>query len=186
MRIEVWGRRSGCVCIFNICCSLLELNFLVSFLVDCNCGEYEPRTIVKTWYVGEPDFEENEVVPYQIQVRTGATFLKRFSCPQSYQNYHQLDTGSKTFAPDDCDKMVRKSYTPSPPCWICYDNNSEEGNPIVHECACRGEGNGFVHIKCLIQLAKSKIDSLEDAMDDSNPFVHCITCKQPFTGSASM
>ena len=95
------------------------------------------------------------------------------------------------YAPRDRDKVVSKSNTYFPhACWICYENNSEEGNPIVRECACRGEDNGFVHIKCLVKLAKAKIEDygsnpfVNCSMDDPHPFVYCITCKQQFTGPA--
>ena len=74
-----------------------------------------------------------------------------------------------------------------PTCWICFDNEQTKDNLIVRECACRGEeGSGFVHIKCLVQNALTKVDrmdkmSLSSQVDAAYiPFSQCITCKASF------
>lgn len=130
--------------------------------VECCTEEgWLPGTIVQTHYI-DPGFE-NHNVPYQIQ----------------------LDAGPLIYAPVDLEECIRQSSTLPPNCWICFDNELSNKNPIVRECACRGEENGFVHVNCLVQLAISKTENKKGiADDDINPFDHCITCKQPFNSNS--
>ena len=46
-------------------------------------------------------------------------------------------------------------------------------------CACRGDSAGFVHIKCLTELAKSK-EASDDRHDISRGWMFCGNCKQGF------
>ena len=79
------------------------------------------------------------------------------------------------------DATIRKSNTPAPTCWICYETEQSKSNIIVRECACRGESNGYVHVDCLVKLAIAKADNKhQEGIDDENPFTQCITCKQEF------
>eukprot|EP00956_Cyclotella_meneghiniana_P023015 scaffold44152_cov36-Cyclotella_meneghiniana.AAC.1 len=135
-----------------------HLRFGLGDRVECSCEGFElPGTIMKTWYGGESDFEDGHAVPYQIQ----------------------LDRGELIFAPIDDDMCIRRSKIPAPECWICFDNEQSESNLIVRECACRGEGGGFVHVNCAVQLAISKVDlSKEPDDDDYLAMGGCITCRQ--------
>jgi len=99
----------------------------------------------------------------------------------------QLDRGNHVFPSFDHDSSVKESTALPPTCWICYDNVQTKDNLVVRECACRGEGgNGFVHIKCLVNLALSKVDGMNKMSLSHcqsvgfNPFSQCITCKAAF------
>lgn len=135
-----------------------RLRFKVGERVECSVGvDFDPGTIVQLWYNDESQFEKNEVVPYQIS----------------------LDDGTMIYAPEDTDNVIRKSDRSPPPCWICFDSESSTDNPIVRECACRGEDSGFVHVQCLIRLAKSKVPHLR-SNPDVNPYKQCLTCHRSF------
>lgn len=43
------------------------------------------------------------------------------------------------------------------PCWICLEDGPDEaGEPLVRDCACRGETSAGYHISCIIKYATSK------------------------------
>lgn len=71
-------------------------------------------------------------------------------------------------------RLFRKSDVPGPSCWICFENEQSETNLIVRECACSRGDNGFVHVECILKLAKSKLTK--------KAFSQCITCKIKFLG----
>ena len=139
-----------------------DLRFCVGDRVECSCnGGNLPGTIIKTWYGGESLFEDGHTVPYQVQ----------------------LDRGDIIFAPMDIDICIRRTKVAAPECWICFDNDQSESNLIVRECACRGEGGGFVHVNCAVKLAISKVDLSNEPGLGSDDFVAmsgCITCRQTF------
>jgi len=143
-----------------------ELRFDVGDRVECSVGDRQnvrkwlPGTIIKTHYK-EPTFGDGFSAPYQIR----------------------LDMGNLIYAPADEDCTIRKFDSPAPTCWICFDDQQTVDNPIVRECACRGEENGYVHIDCLAKLAITKAtnnENYKEGIDDENPFTQCITCKQEF------
>jgi len=139
------------------------LRFGVGQRVECNTGgrgecRWMSGTITDTNYT-ESHFVAGFTAPYQIR----------------------LDNGTFIFAPLDEDDTIRKNDTPAPTCWICYEAEQSESNPILRECACRGESNGYVHVDCLVKLAIAKADDKrQEGIDDENPFTQCITCKQVF------
>ena len=98
----------------------------------------------------------------------------------------QLDKGNHIFAPFDDASCIKKSTVPPPTCWICFDDEQTKDNLIVRECACRGEGNGFLHVKCLVNLALTKVDEMNKMSLSSQanatfvPWSQCITCKASF------
>ena len=61
------------------------LRFTVGTRVECNCGGWEPGTVVKLFY-REPHFPAGFVAPYQIK----------------------LDDGTLIYAPDDEDGTIRQ------------------------------------------------------------------------------
>ena len=164
---EFWGPKD-CIRLSNIPAPKerkILLRFKLGDRVECLTGEgWMSGTIIRTHY-NDVSNEMDYKVPYQIQ----------------------LDTGNLIFAPLDMDTCIRRSNTPPPSCWICFDNEISEDNFIVRECACRGEENGFVHIDCLVKLAVSKTENINYiGIHDTNPFEYCITCKQEFSiGSRS-
>lgn len=142
------------------------LRFKIGDRVECSMdGGYQTGTVIKLWYSGESNFEGDYAVPYQVE----------------------LDDQSKIYAPIDEDCCIRLSKRDGPECWICYESEQSESNRLVRECACRGDNNGFVHIKCLVKLALSKADlDVEPMVNEDEPFVftECLTCKQNYqTGS---
>lgn len=95
----------------------------------------------------------------------------------------QVDEGGTLYAPLDHDCCIRASETKSPACWICFDDEMSSTNPIVRECACRGIDNGFVHVGCLVRLAKTKAEvSNRQEPNETHTFAwtRCITCKREF------
>ena len=171
--LYLWGARdffreiqsdTNCVNseLFTLSNELKTLRFNVGQRVECCIGDdrWLPGTIIKTHYK-EPSFEAGFTAPYQIQ----------------------LDVGNRIYAPLDEDNYIMKIDSAKPTCWICFDDEQSEKNPIVRECACRGDDNGYVHTKCLAKLAITKAaNSLDhrEGIDDQNPFTRCITCKQEF------
>ncbi|KAL9178394.1 hypothetical protein ACHAXT_000041 [Thalassiosira profunda] len=137
------------------------LRFKVGDRVRCRVEEAAPMdgTVIKLWYRQKAAFADGHIVPYQIQ----------------------LDVGAQIYAPADDDECIKRSDVPPPSCWICFDNEMSENNLIVRDCHCRGEENGFVHVKCLVKLAKSKVEEGDPDSIGVNPFTKCITCKQRFT-----
>ena len=139
------------------------LRFGVGDRVDCRtaAGIFS-GTVIRQWYGRGMEFEAGHKVPYQIQ----------------------LDFGHKIYAPADNDGCLSESTVPAPDCWICFDNEQSESNIIVRDCTCRGQGDGFAHIGCLVKLAISKTKHLDCftplGEKDVNPFRECMTCKQRF------
>lgn len=145
-----------------------ELRFSIGDRVECLVGRnpdlWLPGTVTKTNYADRSQFGDDFVAPYQIR----------------------LDKGGLIYAPVDDDITIKEYNKPAPSCWICYDDQQFEDNEIVRECACRGEANGYVHTHCLAQLAITKAGNKHLDIDDENPLIRCITCKQEFkTNSAS-
>lgn len=139
--------------------SMKKLRFKVGDRVECSMWTgFVPGTVVETNY-REEHFETGHTVPYQVQ----------------------LDTGEFIYAPMDTDIAIRSSSVPPPSCWICFDDKQTEDNLLVRECACKGT-NGFVHVQCIVKLAKSKANFDIEPQGDQDlfPFVGCITCRQPF------
>ena len=142
-----------------------NLRFRIGERVECNTDYgYLPGTVIRHWYGIE--FDNDYTVPYQIQ----------------------LDNGDRIYSPRDEDGYIRLSTVPAPDCWICFDNKQSESNIIIRDCACRGQGNGFVHLDCLTKLAISKTEHLgcntPIGANDVNPFYECVTCKQQFDSSS--
>lgn len=145
------------------CSDLPSLRFKLGERVSCFVGGSDgwlDGTVIEQWYGQEADFENDHVVPYQIQ----------------------LDIGQQIYAPADDDECIKRSDAPPPSCWICYENEQSEDNLIVRECACRGEHNGFVHVKCLVKMVQKRVEDNDPPSDEVSPFVQCITCKAPFGG----
>ena len=68
-------------------------------------------------------------------------------------------------------------------CYICLEG--EDGGKLMRGCACRGDSAGFVHLKCLTELAMSRDASgVIDAIQHS--WIKCINCKQEFTGALGL
>jgi hypothetical protein len=76
-------------------------------------------------------------------------------------------------------------------CWICLhgggegdgDGGDDAGGEeqLLRSCACRGS-SGFVHLSCLITLARSKSTPHERALS----WRTCPTCKQGYTGGLGL
>ena len=83
------------------------------------------------------------------------------------------------------------------PCWICLEDGPDEaGEPLVRDCACRGETSAGYHLSCIVQYATSKLDKLlSDECNKDVPFSmgdiymsdftmdwrQCPNCRQPYT-----
>ena len=73
------------------------------------------------------------------------------------------------------------------PCWICLDEEPNEGGPPRRDCSCRGNA-GFVHMSCITKYAEKKIKetnsvfklSLDDLMKCINLWEICPNCGQTY------
>ena len=73
------------------------------------------------------------------------------------------------------------------PCWICLDEEPNEGGPPRRDCSCRGNA-GFVHMSCITKYAEKKIKeinsvfklSLDDLMKCINLWEICPNCGQAY------
>ena len=68
-------------------------------------------------------------------------------------------------------------------CWICLDEEPDDnGNPLVRDCACRGNDAGYAHQSCIINYAKKKCD--EEARRFTTvpiePWETCPNCLQNY------
>ena len=81
------------------------------------------------------------------------------------------------------------------PCWICLEDGPDEnGEPLVRDCACRGETSAGYHLSCLIDYAKSRTDEAVDVMKEGKkeippfykPWVFCPNCSQMYKESVRL
>lgn len=73
-------------------------------------------------------------------------------------------------------------------CYFCLgEEEDEEGEPLVRDCACRGDSAGFAHLSCLVTYAEQKSRAAYTSFDAFiEPFETCNNCKQPFMGQLSL
>ncbi|KAL7527594.1 hypothetical protein ACHAWF_002237 [Thalassiosira exigua] len=63
-------------------------------------------------------------------------------------------------------------------CWICLEEGADESSqPLRRDCSCRAD-NGFAHLPCLVQYAKTKSTSGEEGSDVV--WEICPSCKQEY------
>ena len=81
------------------------------------------------------------------------------------------------------------------PCWICLeDGPDDDGEPLVRDCACRGETSAGYHLSCIIDYAKVKANKAIDLREKKqkvvgnvhHPWQFCPNCKQPYMGAVSL
>ena len=75
------------------------------------------------------------------------------------------------------------------PCWICLeDGPDDDGEPLVRNCACRGETSAGYHVSCIIDYARVKTNEAIDLREKEHkvveatdePWKLCPNCKQPY------
>ena len=81
------------------------------------------------------------------------------------------------------------------PCWICLEDGPDEtGEPLIRDCACRGETSAGYHLSCIIKHATVKTDQVlmkasvrdiynEIESDLINYWKRCENCCQPYSKS---
>ena len=84
------------------------LRFTVGTRVECNCGGWEPGTVVKLFY-RQSSFPAGTFAPYQIQ----------------------LDNGKLIYAPIDEDRVVRQCVTP--PDEMHFDDDDDDFDEVPEE-----------------------------------------------------
>ena len=81
------------------------------------------------------------------------------------------------------------------PCWICLEDGPDDnGEPLVRDCACRGETSAGYHVSCIIDYAKVKTNKAIDLREKKQkvvgsicePWKICPNCKQPYMGVVSL
>jgi len=72
-------------------------------------------------------------------------------------------------------------------CYICLDDegssSSSKKDVLLRGCACRGDAAGFVHVRCLLELAIRKESKPRERIDG---YTTCVNCRQLFTGRLQM
>ena len=87
--------------------------------------------------------------------------------------------------------ISNKQPGPPPPaasCYICLENSEESNNqPLLRNCACRGDDAGWAHVACLAKFAASKaaealhsVRDSDDSVDIGMIWKNCILCKTPY------
>ena len=75
------------------------------------------------------------------------------------------------------------------PCWICLeDGPDDKGEPLVRDCACRGETSAGYHLSCIIDYAKVKTNEAIDLLENqqqvveavNEPWEYCPNCQQAY------
>ena len=81
------------------------------------------------------------------------------------------------------------------PCWICLEDGPDDnGEPLVRDCACRGETSAGYHVSCIIDYAKVKTNQAIDLREKKQkvvdavhePWKLCPNCQQPYMGVVSL
>jgi len=81
------------------------------------------------------------------------------------------------------------------PCWICLEDGPDDnGEPLVRDCACRGETSAGYHVSCIIDYAKVKTNRAIDLREKQHkvvetvhhPWKFCPNCKQPHIGVVAL
>ena len=63
-------------------------------------------------------------------------------------------------------------------CYVCWESQSTESNPIRTDCGCKGTG-GWVHLQCLAELSAQCRDNAIDC-PLLRPWSVCGVCTQPY------
>ena len=84
-------------------------------------------------------------------------------------------------------QVCYKQPGPPPPtasCYICLENSEESNNqPLLRNCACRGDDAGWAHVACLAEFAASQVteaQNQEHSVDIGIIWKNCILCKTPY------
>ena len=91
-------------------------------------------------------------------------------------------------------RVCYKQPGPPPPtasCYICLENSTDENSqPLLRNCACRGDDAGWAHISCLAEFAASKVtEAMRDkdySVDIGITWKNCILCKSPYVKNMAM
>ena len=81
------------------------------------------------------------------------------------------------------------------PCWICLEDGPDDnGEPLVRDCACRGETSAGYHVSCIVDYAKVKTNKAIDLLEKKQkvvdnvyePWKLCPNCTQPYMRIVSL
>jgi len=74
-------------------------------------------------------------------------------------------------------------------CWVCLEQDGENGRPntLIRGCACRGSG-GYAHPECVANWAYEQDEKhyTGTAMNSFNYWSTCPTCRESYTGSMAL
>ena len=87
------------------------------------------------------------------------------------------------------ERSLEKESTDEAPndatCYICREGEAE--GKLMRGCACRGASAGFVHLKCLTELAVSKeVPEGNPSDSQAHAWTKCVNCKQQLTGTLAI
>ena len=87
----------------------------------------------------------------------------------------------ENYLSERADAANRLSVPDQATCWICLEGKSDNPNPLVRGCACRGEA-GYGHLECIATFIKRKDDDNMGKINFHDPWEVCLTCTQPYSG----
>ena len=67
-------------------------------------------------------------------------------------------------------------------CYLCGGDGSEA--PLIRDCSCKGEDNGWAHTQCIVKNAE--IISDNNSLEFSRGWKSCGCCKQPFKNEVAI
>mmetsp|Transcript_23653 Transcript_23653/g.51255 ORF Transcript_23653/g.51255 Transcript_23653/m.51255 type:complete len:333 (-) Transcript_23653:626-1624(-) len=66
-------------------------------------------------------------------------------------------------------------------CWICLEEGPDGGGePLMRDCACRGQSAGYAHISCVVKYAQSRLDVCVTAWKE------CPLCAHGYQGRVAL
>uniref|UniRef100_A0A7R9U7Z2 RING-CH-type domain-containing protein n=1 Tax=Pinguiococcus pyrenoidosus TaxID=172671 RepID=A0A7R9U7Z2_9STRA len=86
---------------------------------------------------------------------------------------------------DEADEDFEQESGDAPICYICFDGENTEDNPLVAPCQCRGDTQ-YLHLNCLQKWYETNEDSHVCAVYTTTGTQHCPVCKAKYKTHAKL
>mmetsp|Transcript_17977 Transcript_17977/g.54985 ORF Transcript_17977/g.54985 Transcript_17977/m.54985 type:complete len:630 (-) Transcript_17977:608-2497(-) len=100
-------------------------------------------------------------------------------------NLRQTETQEEGVFCDDTEEDDPPDGNDEPLCYICFDGEDTEENPLVAPCKCRGDTQ-YLHLKCLQKWYETNDDSHVCAVYTSTGSQNCPVCKAKYKTHARL